>query len=84
MSLAWEFHSVEFHVLASEVPVVWLWLANIDGLTDASPCLVHVFRGTGKLEIVHINDQHAVQLRMIEDTLPNIWENLFPSFFADA
>ena len=28
--------------------------------------------------------QHAIVLSMIEDTLPNIRENLFPTFFSDS
>ena len=84
MSLAGEFHSIEFHVLASEVPVIGFRITYVHCPFDASPCLVHVSSGTGKFEIVHIDDQHAIQFRVVENALPYIRKNLFPTLFTDS
>ena len=81
MSLSW---IVEFHTLTTKVSVTWLGVPNISSTSNAGPCFVHVLSRTCKFEIVHIDYQHAIVLSMIDDTLPNVRENLFPTFFSDS
>ena len=84
VSLSWKSYIVEFHMLATEVSVIWLGVPNVHSTSNAGPCFVHVLSRTCQFEIIHINDQHAIVLSMIEDALPYIRENLFPTFFADS
>ena len=84
MNLAWKFNSIEFHVLAPKIPIIGFGVTDIHCPFDAGSCLLHVFSGTGKFEIVHIDDQHAIQFRVIENALPYIRKNLFPTLFTDS
>ena len=84
MSLARKLEIVEFHVLATKIPIIWFRVTNIHCPFDAGPRLVHVFSGTGKFEVVHIDYQHAIQFRMVENTLRNIRQDLFPTLFTDS
>ena len=70
-------------MLAHKIPIIGFGVTDIHCPFDAGPCLVHVYSGTGKFEIVHIDDQHAIQFRVVENSLPYIRENLFATLFAD-
>ena len=56
MGLARKLNTIEFHVLATKIPIIGFRVTDIHCPFDACPCLVHVFGGTGKFEIVHIDD----------------------------
>ena len=71
-------------MLTTEISIIGFGVTNVDCSFDTCPCFVHVLSGTCEFEIIHVNNQHAIVLSMIENTLPYIGENLFPTFFSDS
>ena len=52
VSFSWKSDIIEFHMLTTEVSVIWLGVHNVHSTSNAGPCFIHVLGRTCEVEII--------------------------------